>query len=303
MHVARRRITSRVSLVHGKTGCFPGGQPKTWPFVSGAMKADRLIPDWPAPPGVHALFTTRAGGHSTVPHNSMNLGDHVGDVPARVAANRTELARVVGARPVFLQQVHGTRVLVIDAGSTPGQPADAAVTTQSGVACTIMVADCLPVLLSTLDGRVVAAAHAGWRGLAGTGGHGILEAVYESFSALAHTGRAQAATNTIAWLGPCIGPTVFEVGAEVRAAFVESEAHAASCFTALASGKYLADLAGLARLRLQALGVMEIFGNDSTPPWCTSGNPSRFFSHRRDAGLGGNGFGTTGRMAACIWRD
>ncbi|WP_096668336.1 peptidoglycan editing factor PgeF [Polaromonas sp. AET17H-212] len=267
------------------------------------MHPDWLIPDWPAPPGVHAVFTTRQGGVSVAPWDSMNLGDHVGDDPERVAANRARLGEAMAARPVFLQQVHGTGVLTLDAGTAQGQPADAAVTTQPGVACTIMVADCLPVLLSTRDGTVVAAAHAGWRGLAGTQGRGILESVYESFSALALMDPAQVAINTIAWLGPCIGPTAFEVGAEVRAAFVEGDPLAAACFTALASGKYLADLAGLARLRLQALGVTQVDGNDGTPPWCTVGNSSRFFSHRRDAGPGGNGFHTTGRMAACIWRD
>ncbi|WP_395055411.1 polyphenol oxidase family protein, partial [Polaromonas sp.] len=149
------------------------------------------------------------------------------------------------------------------------------------------------------------AAHAGWRGLAGSQGDGVLEQTFESFSAPAHKGRAQAAINTIAWLGPCIGPTAFEVGAEVRAAFVGNDPAAATCFTATAPGKYLADLPGLARLRLQALGITQIFGNDGSAPWCTVGNASRFFSHRRDAGVGvgGNGSGTTGRMAASIWLE
>ncbi|MDI1274462.1 peptidoglycan editing factor PgeF [Polaromonas sp.] len=262
-----------------------------------------LIPDWPAPSGVRAVFTTRQGGVSVAPWDSMNLGDHVGDAPAQVAANRARLAQAMAARPVFLQQVHGTAVLLLDGETPQGQPADAAVTAQPGLACTIMVADCLPVLLSTTDGAVVAAAHAGWRGLAGQQGRGILEQAFESFRAPALMGRAQAATNTIAWLGPCIGPTAFEVGAEVRATFVEGDPQAAACFTSLSSGKYLADLAGLARLRLRALGVTQVYGNDGTPPWCTVGNASRFFSHRRDAGVHGNGFGTTGRMAACIWRD
>lgn len=267
------------------------------------MHPDWLTPDWPAPPGVRAVFTTRQGGVSGAPWDSMNLGDHVGDAPAQVAANRALLGQAMGAKPVFLQQVHGTAVLLLDGETPQGLAADAVMSSQRGLACTIMVADCLPVLLSTRDGAVVAAAHAGWRGLAGTRGRGILESVYESFSALALVDQVQAATNTIAWLGPCIGPTAFEVGAEVRAAFVEGDPQAATCFTTLASGKYLADLAGLARLRLQALGVMQVYGNDGTPPWCTAGHASRFFSHRRDAGVGGNGFGTTGRMAACIWRD
>ncbi|WP_139352062.1 peptidoglycan editing factor PgeF [Polaromonas sp. A23] len=267
------------------------------------MHPDWLIPDWPAPAGVRAVFTTRAGGTSAVPYDSMNLGDHVGDVPQRVDANRALLGQSMGAAPVFLQQVHGTAVLNIGVETAHGQPADAASTTQHGVACTIMVADCLPVLFSTADGAAVAAAHAGWRGLAGKQGRGILEETYESFRAIALMERAQAAINTIAWLGPCIGPSAFEVGAEVRATFTDDHPEAADCFRPLASGKFLADLAGLARLRLQAMGVTQIYGNDSSAPWCTAGNASRFFSHRRDAGVSGNGFHTTGRMAACIWRE
>ncbi|MDO8371811.1 MAG: peptidoglycan editing factor PgeF [Polaromonas sp.] len=267
------------------------------------MHPDWLTPDWPAPPGVRAVFTTRQGGVSVAPWDSMNLGDHVGDAPAQVAANRALLGQAMGAKPVFLQQVHGTAVLLLDDETPQGLAADAAMSSQRGLACTIMVADCLPVLFAHSDGSAVAAAHAGWRGLAGQQGKGILEQTYQDFRALAQSGRAQAAINTIAWLGPCIGPTAFEVGAEVRAAFVEGDPRAATCFTALAAGKYLADLAGLARLRLQALGVTQVYGNDGTPPWCTVGNASRFFSHRRDAGIRGNGVHTTGRMAACIWRD
>ena len=267
-----------------------------------ALHPDWLIPDWPAPGGVRALFTTRQGGVSAVPYSSLNLGDHVGDVATRVAANRALLGRSIGAAPVFLQQMHGTHLLAIDGNTVSGRQADAAITTQRGIACTILVADCLPVFLSTLDGTVIAAAHAGWRGLAGIQGRGILEGVYEGFSALALIGRAQSAINIIAWLGPCIGPSAFEVGAEVRAAFVAGNPQAARCFTPSA-GKYLADLPGLARLRLQALGITRIYGNDGSASWCTVGNGSRFFSHRRDAGVPGNGFNTTGRMAACIWRE
>jgi YfiH family protein len=267
------------------------------------VSPDWLIPDWPAPPGVRAVFTTRQDGVSIAPWDSMNLGDHVGDAPAQVAANRALLAQATGAKPVFLQQVHGSAVLPLDGETPHGLQADAAITSQHGVACTIMVADCLPVLFTTTEGSAVAAAHAGWRGLAGQQGHGVLEQTFECFRALAHKERAQAAINTIAWLGPCIGPTAFEVGAEVRAAFVDSHADAAHFFTAATSGKYLADLAGLARLRLQALGIAQIFGNDGSAPWCTVGNASRFFSHRRDAGVRGNGLNTTGRMAACIWLE
>lgn len=267
------------------------------------MNPDWLVPDWPAPPGVHAVFTTRQGGVSVAPWGSMNLGDHVGDEFAQVAANRALLAQATGAKPVFLQQVHGSAVLSLDGETPHGLQADAAITSQHGIACTIMVADCLPVLFTNTAGSAVAAAHAGWRGLAGQQGHGVLEQTFECFGALAHMERAQAAINTIAWLGPCIGPTAFEVGAEVRAAFVDSHADAAHCFTAANPGKYLANLAGLARLRLQALGITQIFGNDGSAPWCTVGDASMFFSHRRDAGVRGNGFHTTGRMAACIWLE
>ncbi|MFC5523753.1 peptidoglycan editing factor PgeF [Polaromonas jejuensis] len=273
------------------------------------MHADWLIPDWPAPAGVRAVFTTRAGGVSAQPYDSLNLGDHVGDRPEHVAANRALLQQATGTRAVFLQQVHGCEVLALEAASPDGQPADACVTAQRRLACTIMVADCLPVLLTTEDGAVVAAAHAGWRGLAGAGvtglmgGPGVLASVYASFRALAQAERAHSAPETIAWLGPCIGPSAFEVGAEVKAAFEAVQAGAGLLFVDIGGGKYLANLPALARLRLQAMGVTRIYGNDGSAPWCTVSNPSRFFSHRRDAGVRGNGFGTTGRMAACIWRD
>jgi polyphenol oxidase len=271
-----------------------------------AFHPDWLIPDWPAPAGVRAVFTTRAGGVSAAPFDSMNLGGHVGDRPESVAANRALLQRATDAHAVFLNQLHGVETSRLDADSPDGQPADACATVRRKLACTIMVADCLPVLLTTRQGTVVAAAHAGWRGLAGAGSQcrqGVLESVYASFSALAQQGRAQAAIETIAWLGPCIGPDAFEVGAEVKAAFETVQPEAARAFRTMGPGKYLADLPALARLRLQALGVTRVYGNDGSAPWCTVGNRSRFFSHRRDAGISGNGFGTTGRMAACIWID
>ena len=245
----------------------------------------------------------------------MNLGDHVGDQLEQVAANRVALQAAIGSRPVFLKQVHGSQVLVLDAATGDGDVADACITSERHIACTIMVADCLPVLLTTEDGSMVAAAHAGWRGLAGTGtdagergeqggraGRGVLEAVYESFSPLAQVIRAQPAMKIIAWLGPCIGPSAFEVGEEVKAAFELTQPQASRFFVPAGPGKYQADLAGLARLRLQALGVTDVYGNDGGPGWCTASNPSRFFSHRRDAAVTGNGFSTTGRMAAAIWR-
>ncbi len=241
----------------------------------------------------------------------MNLGDHVGDVPGHVGANRAALQQAIASRPVFLKQVHGVGVEHISLATRDGTVADACVTNQRGVACTIMVADCLPVLLTNTDGTAVAAAHAGWRGLAGVDANGklaekgILKAIFSAFQVsnrpLGQSIRAQVAPEIIAWLGPCIGPTAFEVGAEVKAAFEAGQPGAGQFFKATAEGKYLADLAGLARSRLLALGVLQIYGNDSTAPWCTVGNPSRFFSHRRDAGSAGNGFKTTGRMAASIW--
>ena len=272
-----------------------------------AFHPDWLHPQWPAPAGVKAIFTTRAGGVSDAPFDAMNLGSHVGDLPDAVAANRAVLQRATGtSRLAFLNQVHGTRVQRLEPGSLDGLSADACMTNCPKLACTVMVADCLPVLLAAQDGRAVAAVHAGWRGLAGGqdgSDQGIVESVYESFGAFAQYGRAHQAIKIIAWLGPCIGPSAFEVGEEVKAAFGAAQPESAHLFVPTRPGKYLADLAGLTRQRLQALGITQIYGNDGGPSWCTVGNPSQFFSHRRDAGLTGNGFGTTGRMAACIWID
>ena len=264
-----------------------------------SIPASWLVPDWPVPPQVRAVCTTREGGVSQGPWQGLNLGDHVGDDPAAVAANRERLAQHIGAQPVFMRQVHGHGVAALHAGDQTDTPvvADACVTADSGVACTIMVADCLPVLLAHTSGRAVAAAHAGWRGLAGVEGRGVLESFYECFGALAQEERWQIAINTVAWLGPCIGPDAFEVGDEVRAAFMQSDAGAAALFRAAAPGKWWANLPGLARRRLQALGVTQIYGNDGADAWCTVRNPSRFFSYRRDsASLGGSG-----RLAACVW--
>lgn len=270
---------------------------------------DWLRPDWPASAQVHALCSTRAGGVSTGAFASMNLGAHVGDAPQAVAINRQRLQSALqhttpGARPVFLNQVHGASVLELACGVSDGACADAAVTSCAGLACTILVADCLPVLITDRQGRAVAAAHAGWRGLAG----GVLESVLESFKALALMNRVLdatqirangvlAAADLLVWLGPCIGPQAFEVGAEVREAFCAVNAQAAAHFSPQAGGKYLADLPALARQRLAALGVGQVYGNDGSDAWCTVTQTSRFFSHRRDGGPGGG----TGRMAACIW--
>jgi len=249
------------------------------------MDASWLVPEWPAPPNVRAVCTTREGGVSPGRYASLNLGDHVGDEPSHVADNRNRLRAAIEARPVFLQQVHGTGVVELDAGPgivNDGTAADGCTATAAGLACTIMVADCLPVLFTDEAGHRVAAAHAGWRGLAG----GVLEQTVRAFDG---------APGVIAWLGPCIGPKAFEVGPEVKAAFEAHAPEAASCFRpGPAPGKWLADLPGLARQRLRAAGVESIHGNDGSDTWCTVGNPSRFFSHRRD--------GISGRFAALVWK-
>lgn len=263
--------------------------------MQGAAARDWLIPDWPAPAGVHAVCTTRRGGVSQLPYDTLNLGDHVGDDPAAVTHNRAVLARALGdVRPVFLQQVHGRGVERLDARTPDGTQADGCVATVAGVACTIMVADCLPVLFTDIEGRMAAAAHAGWRGLAGSQGRGVLEAVVDACAAALGLPTAQAAGRMLAWLGPCIGPEQFEVGDEVRQAFVSLDAQADSMFRPQAPGKWLADLPGLARQRLQAAGINRLYGNDGSRAWCTVSQPSRFFSHRRDR--------ISGRFAAAIWR-
>lgn len=266
------------------------------------MPLDWLVPEWPAPAGVRAVCTTRAGGHSAPPYDSLNLGDHVRDDPAAVAANRARLRAATGVRPVFMQQVHGRDVLRLTPELPDGLAADACVSDTPGLACTVMVADCLPVLLTDRRGSAVAGAHAGWRGLAGTDGEGVLEAVFRQFEVLvrppdAASGLADQAADTLAWLGPCIGPEAFEVGSEVREAFCAVDAGASALFRASGEGKFLADLAGLARRRLQRMGITQVYGNDSSAAWCTVSNPSRFFSFRRDQAARGG----SGRLAACIW--
>ena len=245
------------------------------------------------PAGVGAAMTTREGGCSSPPWDSLNLGDHVGDVPVHVLANRRQLADTLGVQPVFLRQVHGTGVLELGADTPDGAEADACFTFVPGLACTIMVADCLPVLMWDAQGRWVAAAHAGWRGLAGEAGVGVLESLW---SALASRGAC--ADRTCVWLGPCIGPQAFEVGPPVLAAF--GAAHEVRvAFKPGRADRWLADLPRLARWRLQQLGVAQVSGNDGSSDWCTVSQPARFFSHRRDAVT----LGSSGRMAACIWRD
>jgi YfiH family protein len=258
------------------------------------MNAQWLVPEWPAPPNVRAVCSTRHGGVSQGRYESLNLGDHVGDLASDVAENRHRLGLATGARPVFLQQVHGTGVVALDAEQDvlrDGTAADACTATAIGLACTIMVADCLPVLFTDGSGERVAAAHAGWRGLAG----GVLEQTVRSFAAEPDARPAHGASKVIAWLGPCIGPKAFEVGPEVKAAFEAHAPEATACFRpAPAPGKWLADLPALARQRLRAAGVDAVYGNDGSDGWCTVSNPSRFFSHRRD--------GISGRFAALVWK-
>lgn len=262
--------------------------------MSSSLLTTCLVPEWPAPPQVRALCTARSGGRSQPPWDSLNLGTHVGDDILAVQRNRETLAQTIASRPVFMNQVHGQRVLELTDDTVDGLDADAATTSRAGLACTVMVADCLPVLLCDTQGRRVAAAHAGWRGLAGQGGTDVLQQTLRSFMPEARMEPAQAAIEIIAWLGPCIGPDAFEVGDEVRTAFVNQHPDAAKLFVSTGvGGKWLADLPGLARQRLRALGVKRIYGNDGSQEWCTVGNPSRFFSHRRDR--------VSGRQAACIW--
>lgn len=244
-----------------------------------ATVADGLIaPDWPAPAGVRAAATTRHGGVSKAPYASFNLGQHVGDDPLAVLENRRRLVARLGLtrEPAWLQQVHGCGVAAAETVDLPAE-ADAAVTRTPGVACVVMTADCLPVLFCDRDGRVVAAAHAGWRGLVG----GVLEAT------LARMAVEPAAV--LAWLGPAIGPAAFEVGPEVRAAFVAADTGAGACFVAASGDRLHADLYALARRRLARVGVTQVFGGGR----CTYSETDTFYSYRRSP--------LTGRQATLIW--
>jgi polyphenol oxidase len=237
-----------------------------------------LEPQWPAQPSVRAAFTLRSGGVSRGPYASLNVGLHVGDEAAAVAENRRRVrARLsLPAEPQWIEQVHGVEVLDLDAAGKP--PAgDAVIARSSGRVCAVQVADCLPVLLTARAGGVVAAAHAGWRGLAA----GVLEA---TIACLGLEPR-----DLLAWLGPAIGARHFEVGGEVRAAFLAHDAAAAAAFVPNDRGRWQCDLVALARQRLAARGVGAIYGGS----WCTFSDPTRFYSYRRD--------GHCGRMAALIW--
>lgn len=237
-----------------------------------------ILPDWPMPATVKACSTTRHGGISKFPYDSLNLGTHVGDIATSVIANRQSLVEQAGLpqMPVWLEQVHGTRVLHLDGKAISDVQADAVYSRVAGQVCAVMTADCLPVLFCSSAGDEVAAAHAGWRGLCA----GVLEQTLAQFNA--------GSSSITAWLGPAIGPQQFEVGEEVKQAFIQIDAQFAAAFTPSGS-KYLADIYLLARLRLQAAGIHAIYGGDR----CTVTEKQHFFSYRRD--------GITGRMASLIW--
>jgi YfiH family protein len=239
--------------------------------------ADWLIPDWPAPVGIKACVTTRSGGVSVAPFDSFNLGDHVDDDPDAVAQNRSTLTTALNVQPAWLKQVHG--VNVVEASPAQVMQADASWTKTPGIACTIMTADCLPALFCNRQGTQVAAAHAGWRGLAA----GVLEAAVDSF--------VDAPSDILVWLGPAIGPQAFEVGPEVREAFMATHPQTAEAFMpSVKDGKFMADIYQLARLRLAAHGVTAVYGGG-----LSTYNDERFFSYRRGA--------RTGRFASLVWID
>jgi len=247
-----------------------------------------LTPDWPVPPNIHSLVTTRDGGISLPPFSSLNLGDHVGDDPRTVQANRTILRVQLPSDPIWLKQVHGTFV------STPMNrrllsehviEADAAVTNQANEVLVVMTADCLPILFSNQMGDVVGVAHAGWRGLCA----GVLE---NTVTEMLKLGTGMSANKLMAWMGPAIGPAAFEVGEDVYAAFLNAGiAFPANAFVAIPGrpGKFFANLYTLAQSRLSALGLEQIYGGN----FCTVTDQKRFFSHRRD--------GNSGRFASFIW--
>jgi hypothetical protein len=240
-----------------------------------------ILPDWPAPPNVRAAVSTREGGVSQPPFDSFNLAQHVGDDADAVAANRHRLADALqlpaAPVPVWLDQVHGSGVANLDATHDAIPRADASISTVPGRVCAVLSADCLPVLFCDRAGSRVAAAHAGWRGLAA----GVLENTVAAM--------AVAPQQVLAWLGPAIGPQAFEVGDEVRQAFLAQDPGAESAFQATRPGHWLADLYQLAQRRLATLGVTAVFGGGL----CTFSDAQRFYSYRRD--------GRTGRMASLVW--
>lgn len=240
-----------------------------------------ITPNWPAPANVHAIQTTRAGGVSLAPYASLNLGAHVKDDAMTVAHNRQLLSPYLPSEPVWINQVHGIKA--INAGMAGcATEADAAYTIKAHTVCVTMTADCLPVLLCDQAGTVIAAAHAGWKGLL----DGVIESTIHSMLLATSGLKAQ---HLMAWLGPAIGPQAFEVGSEVCEAFMTVDANAALAFNPIANNKWLGDIYQLARQRLNTIGISQIYGGD----FCTYTDEARFFSYRRDQ--------VTGRMATMIW--
>ena len=243
-----------------------------------------IRPNWPAPAQVKSLQTTRIGGLSRPPYASLNLGTHVGDDPLVVASNRQLLSPYLPSEPVWVNQVHGVEVIDAETSSCL-QNADASFTTQKNVVCVTMTADCLPVLLCDKAGTVVAAVHAGWRGLC----DGVIEAAVKKMSVNNN--------EILAWLGPAIGPNAFEVGGDVREQFIQHHAQATSAFKPIenSNDKWLCDMYLVAKQRLNAIGVTQIFGGSVNEGFCTYTDEARFFSFRRD--------NVTGRMASLIWLE
>jgi YfiH family protein len=239
-----------------------------------------IVPEWPAPKQIRAVITSRRGGHSEAPFNSLNLADHVGDDAERVAANRVLLRQELGLsrEPIWLEQVHGCDLLELS-GQQSSCRADAATTSEPGQVCAVLTADCLPLLLCNRSGSRVAAVHAGWRGLQA----GVIEAAVDGFD--------DSGEELLAWLGPAIGPDAFEVGSEVRSAFIAVNPEDEEAFVEASSDRWMADIYALARSRLNKRNIGFIGGGDR----CTVSEPERFFSYRRD--------GETGRMASLIWID
>jgi YfiH family protein len=239
---------------------------------------DWIVPDWPAPPQVRAILTTRKGGVSSMPYSSCNLGYRTGDRTESVDCNRALLGAHLPAQPTWLKQVHG--VTVVDAATAASLPeADGSFARRANVVCAVLTADCMPVLLCDARGRAVGIAHAGWRGLAA----GVVEEVVKAMGT--------PVGDMLAYLGPAIGPAAFEVGDEVRDAFLRCLPQAREAFRNHGESKWFADLYLLARQRLSRLGVARVYGGG----YCTYSDPQRFFSHRRDK--------VTGRMASLIWLD
>jgi len=239
-----------------------------------------LLPDWPAPAQVRAVMSSRLGGVSRAPYDSMNLATHVGDDPADVQQNRQHLVEVLSlpAEPLWLNQVHGTRIVDV-ASDAEGTDADGSIARGPQRPCVVMTADCLPVLICDRKGTQVAAVHAGWRGLV----NGAIEAAIEKFDA--------PADELLVWLGVAIGPQHFEVGNEVREAFMQYDAGASEAFVATTAGKWLADIYRLAHRRLAMLGISAVYGGGG----CSYADETHYYSYRRDRDCG--------RMAALIWLE